>query len=313
MGNNVSAGEATGGGFLTAIGIFLSFTPVGPIAGPLLIPTGLSIMSGKDVPTGAGITYSDDGKGVKPFIGEPQRALVKRETEVNPLKEYKELKTFTEQLKKIDDKRIQKAFSGKTEAEIKSIIYNPLERANIEVSTMKCKHEKTFPILINKIDSIDTIMFSINKHFKQEKSIYKEVVNRLNELCYAKPILGIIATSINVMENVKFLASHEPEVIGFAGYNTINNEINEDYQSVLSYVKKINELMANEKELKQIKSNYDLKYRGLVPEIKWKQIGDHSKATLARIEKLEKEINDRITNETYKSIINLYYGTICLK
>lgn len=309
MGNNVSSGEATGGGFLTAIGIFLSFTPVGPIAGPLLIPTGLSMMSGKDVPIGGGITYSDDGKGINPFIGEPHRALVKRVTEVSPLKEYHELKSFKEQLKKIDDKRIQKAFGGKTEAEIKSIIMKPIERSNVEVSTMKVKHEKSFPILIKKIDSLDTVMYSIKEHYKQEKSIYKEVVNRLNELSYAKPILGMIATSINVMDNIHFLASHEPEVIGGAGYTIIDNEINEDYKSVLSYVKKINELMADEKELKIIKSNYDTKYRGLVPEIKWKQIGDHSKTTLARIEKLEKEINEKITNETYQQIINMFYGT----
>lgn len=77
MGNNTSTDEKMGGGLLAIWGILLLPTPVGMFVSPALIGSGGALLTGKSV--GAGVTYTDDGKGTQPYIGNPDDALRIRE------------------------------------------------------------------------------------------------------------------------------------------------------------------------------------------------------------------------------------------
>jgi hypothetical protein len=95
MGNNTSTGERAGGGLLTIFGVILAFTPAGPFTSTWMIPAGGALLTGKDQPTGVGITYTDDGKGTIPYIGNPDNELAIRERMNN-----------YENMKKENDKRL---------------------------------------------------------------------------------------------------------------------------------------------------------------------------------------------------------------
>lgn len=83
MGNNTSTEEKIGGGLLTSVGIALAFTPAGPFTSTWMIPVGGALMTGKEQPIGSGITYADDGRGVQPFVGNPEQALEVRQNQVD--------------------------------------------------------------------------------------------------------------------------------------------------------------------------------------------------------------------------------------
>jgi len=83
MGNNTSTEEKVGGGLLTGMGIILAFTPVGPFTSTWMLPVGGGLLAGKEVKSGAGVTYADDGKCAQFHVGDPNNFIRQREHVVN--------------------------------------------------------------------------------------------------------------------------------------------------------------------------------------------------------------------------------------
>jgi len=162
MGNNASKGEATAGGFLTIFGTILAFTPAGPFTSSWMIPLGGSLMTGKEQPIGGGITYGDDGGGIKPYIGTPERALINREIEYEREKRsWKSYKEYSDIASQINMKNYINS--------LKEHLYDtfkPDYKKDDKINMFRfVSHKETKPEFIKKIEE----MTNINEFFRTYK------------------------------------------------------------------------------------------------------------------------------------------------